>query len=90
MVKNPPANARDLRCRFNPWTRKIPWRRKWQPTLVFLPRESMDREAWWATVHRVTKSWTRLKQVNTNACTREWLTFVEEGENFLYPSRFFC
>ena len=21
----------------------------------------MDREAWWATVHRVTKSWTRLK-----------------------------
>ena len=23
----------------------------------------MDREAWWATVHRVTKSWTRLKQL---------------------------
>ena len=22
---------------FNPWTGKIPWRRKWQPTLVFLP-----------------------------------------------------
>ena len=22
---------------FNPWVRKIPWRRKWQPTLVFLP-----------------------------------------------------
>ena len=27
------------RCRFNPWVRKIPWRRKWQPTLVFLPGE---------------------------------------------------
>ena len=25
------------RCRFNPWVRKIPWRRKWQPTPVFLP-----------------------------------------------------
>ena len=25
------------RCRFDPWVRKIPWRRKWQPTLVFLP-----------------------------------------------------
>ena len=25
------------RCRFNTWVRKIPWRRKWQPTLVFLP-----------------------------------------------------
>ena len=25
---------------FNPWVRKIPWRRKWQPTPVFLPGES--------------------------------------------------
>ena len=25
----------------------------------------MDREAWWATVHGVTKSWTQLKQVST-------------------------
>ena len=24
----------------HPWVRKIPWRRKWQPTLVFLPGES--------------------------------------------------
>ena len=28
------------RCRFNPWVGKIPWRRKWQPTPVFLPRKS--------------------------------------------------
>ena len=27
------------RYNFNPWVRKIPWRRKWRPTLVFLPRE---------------------------------------------------
>ena len=25
---------------FNPWVGKIPWRRKWQPTSTFLPRES--------------------------------------------------
>ena len=25
---------------FNPWVWKILWRRKWQPTLVFLPGES--------------------------------------------------
>ena len=25
---------------FNPWVRKIPWSRKWQPTPVFLPGES--------------------------------------------------
>ena len=25
---------------FNPWVRKNPWRRKWQPTSVFLPGKS--------------------------------------------------
>ena len=25
---------------FNPWVRRIPWRRKWQPTPVFTPGES--------------------------------------------------
>ena len=29
-----------MRCRFDPWVRKIPWRRAWQPTPVFLPGES--------------------------------------------------
>ena len=24
----------------DPWVRKIPWRRAWQPTPVFLPRKS--------------------------------------------------
>ena len=28
------------RFRFNPWVRKMPWRRAWQPTPVFLPGES--------------------------------------------------
>ena len=31
---------RHKRCRFNAWFRKIPWRRQWQPILVFLPGES--------------------------------------------------
>jgi len=31
---------RRKRCRSNPWVGKIPWRRAWQPTLVFLPGES--------------------------------------------------
>ena len=25
---------RHRRCRFNPWVRKIPWRRKWHPTSI--------------------------------------------------------
>ena len=39
-VNNPPASAGDMRCRFDPQVRKIPWRRAWQPTPVFLPGES--------------------------------------------------
>ena len=28
------------RCWFDPWVRKIPWRKKWQPMPVFLPGKS--------------------------------------------------
>ena len=38
----------------------IHWRRKWQPTLYSCLEKPMDREAQWATVHRVKESWTRL------------------------------
>ena len=31
---------RHKRLRFDPWVGKIPWRRAWQPTPVFLPEES--------------------------------------------------
>ena len=49
------------RCRFDPWVQKIPWRRAWQPTPVFLPRESHGQGAWQATVHGVAQSQTRLR-----------------------------
>ena len=45
---------------FDPWVRKIPWRRKWQPTPVLLPGKShgqrslVDYSSW------ISKSWTRL------------------------------
>ena len=58
--ESPCQFRRHRRCGFNPWVRKILWGRKWQPTPVFLPGESMDRQAWWATVHGVTKRWTWL------------------------------
>jgi len=42
VVENLPANAGDSRdaCGFDPWVGKIPWRRKWQPTPVFLSGEA--------------------------------------------------
>ena len=60
---------RRKRHRFRPWVGKIPWRGAWQPTPVFFPGESnpMDRGAWRATVHGVTKSWTRLEQLGMRA-----------------------
>ena len=41
VVKNPPANARDIKdLGLIPRVGKIPWRRAQQPTLVFLPGET--------------------------------------------------
>ena len=37
MVKNLPAKQET-------WVRKMPWRRAWQPTPVFLPGESLWTE----------------------------------------------
>ena len=42
---------------------RFPWRRAWHPTPVFLPRQFYGRAAWWATVHRVTKSQSWLKRL---------------------------
>ena len=39
VVKNPPANAGDMRQRFSPWVKKILWRRAQQLTPVFLSGE---------------------------------------------------
>ena len=56
------------RLRFNPWVRKIPWRRKWQPTQVLLPGNSHgQRSTEGYTVHGVAKSWTWLKLLRTYA-----------------------
>ena len=53
VIKNLPAMKR---LGFDPWVGRIPWRRAWQPSSVFLPGESHGLGAGQATVHRVTKS----------------------------------
>ena len=46
MVKNLLVNTgRHKGCRFDPWVVKISWRRAWQPTPVFLPRESHEQRS---------------------------------------------
>ena len=43
------------------------WRRKWQPTPVFLPGESQGWGAWWAAVYGVAQSRTRLKRLSSSS-----------------------
>ena len=56
MVKNPPANAGDARdMGSNLGLRRPPRGGNGNPLPVFLPGNPMDRGAWLATVHGVTK-----------------------------------
>ena len=50
MVKRLPANSGDMSS--NP---RWPWRKKWQPSPIFLLGNPMDRAAWRATVYGVAK-----------------------------------
>ena len=62
MVKNLPA-MRETQVR------KSLWRRDWQPMQYSCLENSMDRGAWWATVHRAAKSWTWIHDWVTNTFT---------------------
>ena len=46
MVKNLPANVRDIRDSGSLGQKDpVPWRRAWQPTPVFLPRQSQGQRS---------------------------------------------
>ena len=59
------------------------WRRKWQPTPVFLPGESQGWGAWWAAVSGVAQSRTRLKQLSSSSSSNVSTTFYDS-----HPSLF--
>ena len=63
MVKNPPAM-------WETWVPSLGWEDLLEEGMatyssILVWRIPMDREAWWVTVHRVSKSQTRLKQFST-------------------------
>ena len=62
-----------------------PWRKEWQPTLVFVPENSMDRGAWQAIVHGVAKSWHNWV---TNPLVFE-LNSIEKSSEWLKTKAFF-
>ena len=58
--KIPACQGRGHRkCGFNPWIRKILWKKKWQPTPVFLPEKSNEQRSL-VGYHKVSRSWARL------------------------------
>ena len=61
------------------------WRRKRQPTPVFLPGESQGRGAWWADVYGVAQSRTRLKWLSSSSSSSSsiWLYLCQIFVNFL-------
>ena len=70
MVKNPPASARDIRDSGSvPGWGRSPGGGDGNPLQYSCLENPLDRGAWWATVHRVTKSQTRLKELSTHACS---------------------
>ena len=79
------------RPRFNPWVRKIPWRRKWQPTPVFLPGKFHGRRSlagynsmWGRKESDMTEQWTLSLFKVKLTCSRQPTTlnlYVGEEEN---------
>ena len=66
VVKNPPTNVGDIGDSGSiPGLGRSPGGGPGNPLQSSCLKNPMDRGAWWATVHRVTKSQMRLKQLST-------------------------
>ena len=73
VLKNVPVNAWDMRHGFNCWVKKIPWRSKWLPTPVFLPREYHEQKSLVGSTGL--QSQIRLKRLSMHACLYEpWVS----------------
>ena len=60
------------------------WKRKWQPTPVFLPGESQGRRSWWAAVYGVAQSRTRLKRLSSSSSSRSCIHALRKCSTGIY------
>ena len=56
------------------------WRRKWQPTPVFLPGESQGQGAWLAAIYGVSQNRTQLKRLSSSSSSSSSVVFVKLRE----------
>ena len=77
LVVDPACQCRrHKRRRFSPWVGKIPWRRAWPPTPVFLPGEPQGERSLggcspWMGSHRVGHNWSDFAHIHTGALEPE-------------------
>ena len=84
MVKNPPGNAEELRDMGSiPRLGRFPEGRDGNPLQYSCLENPMDRGGWWATIHTVAKSQTRLKRFsgglyiwNLTFCYYQFINFI--------------
>ena len=77
---------RHRRCRFDPCTRKIPWRRKWQLTPVFLPGKLHGQRILVGYSLWGRKEWDVTWRVSMHAHTKKSISFFL----WLVFNTFFC
>ena len=85
MVQNLPANAGDITdVGSGPGSGRSPEEGTETRSSVLAWRILMDRGAWWATVHRVAKTQTRLKQLSyTHGTVKEKTVTLPTNQNLL-------
>ena len=83
VVKNPPANAGDTGdVGLIPRLRRSPGVGNGNPFEYSYLQNPVDRGAWQATVHEVTKSWTRLKQLSMHVKIKSMCKNIT-GQDFI-------
>ena len=70
MVKCPPTM---WETGFNPWVRKISWRRKWQPSPVFLPGKSHGQRSLVGYSPWGRKEWDRTERLHFTLQALSWM-----------------
>ena len=69
----------------DPWVRMIPWRREWQPTPVFLPRES---QGWGSLVG--CRLWGRTESDTTEATQQQLFHFYSGNKSIFWWHFYRC
>ena len=85
VVKNPLANAGGIRVSVSiPELGRSPGGGHGKPLQYSCLDNPMDRGAWWAAVHWIAKTWTRLKQLSMHTCIEriQLLTVMLQSELF--------